>query len=428
MSLRESSGPARARGRLITAGAAALVLAAGTTTFLATHHSGAAAGRTAASHAAVSHQRPAAARLTAESCSGPAGAAYVAEAGYSAFAAINTANCDILQTYNVGDPQVPGDPGDYNYSSTAEGLVLVGTTLYVADAGADNVGIINTATLNPEDYNPAGEVDVHVGFVPTYVTANPAGTQVWVADTGPQTGAASPSGISILSTATNTVTGDVRLPGGPEQIAFSPDGSRAYVTTAEGLVVISTSSLRAIGLVAGLGDPHGVAVSPDGKTIYVTNTEQGLVDVISAATDRVTGTIGVGQLPWDIVISSDGSTMYVANGNSESVSVISTATRKVTGTITLQGDPDTMALTPDGSQLWVGSLTFDWIFAYSTSTLAEVGAANLGAPYPQGGDGDEPTGIVLTGTPSPGSDAAVKAALNVPGAKSAASASNAPRS
>jgi YVTN family beta-propeller protein len=419
MSLRESSSPARARHRLITAGAAALVLASGATAFLTTHHS--AGAGSPASHPAASQRRPAAARLTAESCSGPAGAAYVAEAGYSAFAAINTANCDILQTYNVGDPQVPGDPGDYNYSSTAEGLVLVGSTLYIADAGGDNVGIIDTSTLNVSDYNPPGEVDVHVGFVPTYVTANPAGTQVWVADTGPQTSPASPSGISILSTATNKVTGQLKVPGGPQQIAFSPDGSRAYVTTAQGLVVVSTRTLHVITVIKGLGDPHAVAVSPDGKTAYVTNTVQGLVEVISTATDRVTGTIRVGQLPWDIVISADGSTMYVANGNSESVSVISTATRKVTGTITLQGDPDTMALTPDGSQLWVGSLTFDWIFAYSTSTLAEVGAANLGAPYPQGGDGDEPTGIVLTGTPSPDASSAVKAPLNVPGAKSSTS-------
>jgi YVTN family beta-propeller protein len=396
---------------MLTAGAAAIVLAAGTAAAVATHHSGATHDFAATRHRA-SMSIPA--RLVASSCTGPAGAAYVAEAGYDAFAAINTANCDILQTYNVGDPQVPGDPGDYNYSSTDEGVVIHGDTLYFADAGGDNVGIIDTATLNPEDYNPPGEVDVHVGFVPTDLTLNPAGTQLWVADSGPQTGPQSPSGISILSTATNTVTGHLYLPGGPQQIAFSPDGSTAYVTTSAGLTVIDTSNLHVITVIQGLGDPHAVAVTPDGRTIYVSNTNKGLVDVISAATNRVTGTIGVGQLPWDIVISSDGSTMYVANPDSNSVSVIDTATNKVTNTISVQGDPDTMALTPDGSQLWVATLTYDWIFAYSTSNLSEVGAANLGAPYPNGGDGDEPTGIVLTSTPSPGSDSAAHIKLNEP--------------
>jgi YVTN family beta-propeller protein len=404
-----SNRPVWASRRMVTAGVAAIALAAGAATAVAAHHPG------AAHHDASPAIR---ARLVASSCSGPAGAAYVAEAGYSAFGAINTANCDLIQTYNVGDPQVPGDPGDYNYSSTAEGVAMHGSTLYVADAGGDNVGIIDTANLNPNDYNPAGEVDVHVGFVPTYLTLNPAGTQVWVADTGPQTSAESPSGISILSTATNTVTGQLRLPAGPEQIAFSPDGSRAYVTTSAGLVVIDTSDLHVIKVIYGLGDPHGVAVTPDGSTVYVTNTVDGLVDVISAARDRVTGTIPVGQLPWDIVISSDGGTMYVANPDSNSVSVIDTATNAVTGTISVQGDPDTMALTPDGSQLWVGTLTYDWIFAYSTSTLSQVGATNLGAPYPNGGDGDEPTGIVLTSTPTPGYSASAGSfKLNEPALK-----------
>jgi YVTN family beta-propeller protein len=402
-----SSRPARTRGRVIMAGTAAVALAAGVAAVVASTHHAASTPR---------HLAATPARLVASSCSGPAGAAYVAEAGYSAFAAINTANCDILQTYNVGDPQVPGDPGDYNYSSTDEGVALIGSTLYFADAGGDNVGIIDTTTLNPNDYNPAGEVDVHVGFVPTDLTANPAGTQVWVADTGPQTDPQAPSGISILSTATNTVTGHLRIPGGPQQIAFAPDGSKAYVTTAAGLWVINTANLHVITVIRGLGDPHAVAVSNDGSTVYVTNTDRAVVDVISAAANRVTGTIGVGKLPWDIVISSDGKTMYVANPDSNSVSVISTATDAVTGTISVQGDPDTMALTPDGSQLWVGTLTYDWIFAYSTSTLSQVAAANLGAPYPNGGDGDEPTGIVLTGTPSPGSSSAVKAKQNVPAA------------
>jgi YVTN family beta-propeller protein len=410
MSASESANtrPAWANRRVFTAGAAAVAVAAAVATIGAVTDHGAAAGR--------HHLAATPARLVASSCSGPAGAAYVAEAGYSAFAAINTANCDLVQSYNVGDPQVPGDPGDYNYSSTSEGVVMHGSTLYFADAGGDNVGIIDSATLNPSDYNPAGEVDVHVGFVPTDLTLNPAGTQLWVADTGPQTGPRSPSGISILSTATNTVTGHMRIPGGPQQIAFSPNGSRAYVTTAEGLWVINTANHHVMAVIRGLGDPHSVAVSTDGSTVYVTNTNRGLVDLVNAATDRVTGTVQVGQLPWDIVLSANGSTMYVANPDSNSVSVIDTATNKVTNTISVQGDPDTMALTPDGSQLWVGTLTYDWIFAYSTSNLTQVGSVNLGAPYPNGGDGDEPTGIVLTSTPTPDPSSAANVKENDPAA------------
>src|SRR6202034_1222941 len=114
----------------------------------------------------------------------------------------------------------------------------------------------------------------------------------------------------------------IKLWGGPEQIAFSPNGSTAYVTSAIGLYVISVKHHHQISLVRHLGDPHGVLVSADGSKIYVTNTVAGQVDVISAATDRVIGRIQVGQLPWQIISSSDGSTLYVANPDSNSVSVI----------------------------------------------------------------------------------------------------------
>jgi YVTN family beta-propeller protein len=106
-------------------------------------------------------------------------------------------------------------------------------------------------------------------------------------------------------------------------------------------------------VIHGLGDPHGIAVSPDGSTVYVTNTADNVVEVIDAATAKVTGTIPVGQLPWGLALSAKGGTLYVADPDSNQVSVISTATDTVTSTISLAGGPDTLALTPDGSQLWI---------------------------------------------------------------------------
>jgi YVTN family beta-propeller protein len=153
----------------------------------------------------------------------------------------------------------------------------------------------------------------------------------------------------------------------------------------------------------GLGSPQGVAVSPDGKTVYVTNTVQGLVDVISAATNRVTGTIRVGQLPWQLALSSNGGTLYVANGDSDSVSVIATASGKVTGTISDPGDPVSVGLTPDGSELWVGGLTSGIVSVFDTSNDSLVGTFNVGyGGAANAGDGEEPTGIVLTSTPPVG--------------------------
>jgi YVTN family beta-propeller protein len=395
MLLRQSSGR-RTRRLALVAGSAAVLVAVGTAGYLAAGPSGPAA------HPAAPHQPVKSAHLAASTCSGPAGAAYIADAGWDGFSAIDTANCKIIQTYNVGDTQVPGDSGDYNYSSTDEAVALSGHTLYFADAGNDMVSVIDAATLDPKNYNPA-ETDIHVGFNPTYLAVNPAGSQLWVADTGPQTSPSSPTALTVISTATDKVIATLPLPSAPAQVAFSPSGATAYVTTAQGLWVFDTATDHVIRVIGGLGDPHGVAVSPDGSTVYVTDTSQGAVKVISSATGRVTGTIGVGQMPWQLVVSAKGSTVYVADPDSDEVSVISTSSGRVTSTIPLAGGPDTLALTPDGSQLWVGGLTSAIVTVLDTANGSVVGTLNLGDAGANSGDGYEPTGMVLTATPTPGS-------------------------
>jgi YVTN family beta-propeller protein len=280
-------GPARPRHRALAAGSAAVVVVAAAAALLA-------AGP--ASHPAARRSPARPAHLAASTCSGPAGAAYVADAGWDGFTAINTANCTITQTYNVGDTPVPGDAGDYNYSSTDEAVAMSGHTLYFADTGSDSVGVIDAATLDPKDYNPA-ETDIHVGFDPGDLAVTPDGSQLWVADTGPQTSPASPAAITVISTAADKVTATLPLPAAPAQIAFAPSGATAYVTTADGLWAYSTATDHVTGIIRGLGDPHGVAVSPDGSTVYVTSTQSGTVAVISAGTGRVTRTITVGPRP-----------------------------------------------------------------------------------------------------------------------------------
>jgi YVTN family beta-propeller protein len=397
MAARESSNSAAtwAKRRVIMAGAAAVVLvAAGTGTALATHHS----VRSAAHGQAGSVK----ARLAASSCTGPAGAAYVAVAGYQAFDAVDTANCDLVQQYNVGDTTVQGNPGDFNYDSTDEGVAISGDTLYFADTGNDTVAVINAADLQVSNYENPAETLIHVGFDPGNLTVTPDGEQVWAADTGPQTGVPSLGGISVISTASDTVTASLRLPADPRNIAFSPSGATAYVTTSEGVFVIDTASLTVVHVIRGLGDPEGVAVSPDGTTVYVTNTVQNLVDVISAATNHVRDTIPVGDLPWQLAISSDGASIYVADGDSNAISVINAASGKVTDTISDPGDPVSLALTPDGSQLWVGGLTSGIVTVFDTATDSLVGSFNVGyGGEPNAGDGEEPTGIALTSTPTP---------------------------
>jgi hypothetical protein len=66
--------------------------------------------------------------------------------------------------------------------------------------------------------------------------------------------------------------------------------------------------------------------------------------------------------------------------------------------------PDTLGLTPDGSQLWVGGLTSGIVSVFDTANDSLVGTFTVGyGGEANDGDGEEPAGIVLTSTPTPGS-------------------------
>jgi YVTN family beta-propeller protein len=348
--------------------------------------------------------QPASARLSASSCTGPAGAAYIALPGYQAFDAVNSANCALVQQYNVGDGLTPNTgTTDFNYDSSDEGVALSNDTLYFADTGNDTLAIVPIADLTVKNYENPTETLVPVGQDPEAVAVTPDGGQAWVADTGPQTGEPTLGQISVVSTATDKVTSTLNLPvTDPRAIAFSPSGSVAYVTTGAGLVVVNTATVKVTGFIPGLGDPEGVAVSPNGKSVYVTNTAQNVVDVIGAGTNRVVSAIPVGQMPWQLAVSSDGSTIYVADGDSNAVSVINAAAGKVTATISDAGDPVSVALTPDGSELYVGGLTSGVVSVFSTSDDSLIGTFNVGyGGAANAGDGEEPTGIALTATAAP---------------------------
>ena len=152
-----------------------------------------------------------------------AGAAYVADPGYQAFSAVNTATCAIVQTYNVDDLAVPGDPGDYNYTGSDPGIAMSGSELWFAVAATDNVAAIDSATLDPSNYSPA-ETLVHVGYMPEALAATPDGSQVWVVDSGPQTSTSTLWGVSVIDTSSDTVTRHFNLVGDPTDVAFSPNG------------------------------------------------------------------------------------------------------------------------------------------------------------------------------------------------------------
>jgi YVTN family beta-propeller protein len=92
--------------------------------------------------------------------------------------------------------------------------------------------------------------------------------------------------------------------------------------------------------------PMGVVVSPDGKLVYVSTGRGGTVEVLDAATNKVTGSVKVGARPWGIALTPDGKKLYSANGPSNDVSVVDTKSLEVTGTVPVGKIPWGVAIAP----------------------------------------------------------------------------------
>ena len=79
---------------------------------------------------------------------------------------------------------------------------------------------------------------------------------------------------------------------------------KAYVTNANAgtVSVIDTATNTVSATVAVGNQPFGVAITPDGTKAYVANQNAGTVSVIDTATNTVSATVAVGSVPVGIAI------------------------------------------------------------------------------------------------------------------------------
>ena len=211
-----------------------------------------------------------------------------------------------------------------------------GRYLYLLDYNGGAVRVLDTATDTLGDPIPVDR--------PNDVVFSPDGSRAYVV-----------SGNDELETFTVIRTADqsvVRLATGPvdREVVFSPDGSRAYLVSYDGTVTVIdvandvVSTTYAVAPQAVRPGPH-----PDGTRAYVVhvNDEYGTAGIVTGL-DTATGattTIAVGDRPYAPILSADGRRVYATNNFSGTVSVIDTADDTVVTTVPGYGEA---RLTPDG--------------------------------------------------------------------------------
>lgn len=212
-----------------------------------------------------------------------------------------------------------------NATSSAATVTLTGTPAANARAyvpywngSAVKVAILDTLTGNQISTVSGGLS----GQAVTDMVVSPDGNFAYLCYGGANT-------IGIIPTATNVVyeyvSDPLSLLNNPYTMAISPNGTKGYVCNLYGNTVsivnlnnaIPTTYRQVIGNVTAgsfpFNAPDTLAFTPDGTRAYVVNSVSKTVSMINVSTDTVTAQMSFGATgtPTDIIISPDGSYAYV---------------------------------------------------------------------------------------------------------------------
>lgn len=270
-------------------------------------------------------------------------------------------------------------------SSAVHGIDIApdGETLWVGGSLGDDpikgtLTVINTASNTIEEVvSPGLGSASHFAFTPD-------GKEIWIAST-------STNLVWVVDTATRRVTAAIPLavpeqqqrpePGddwtaslaekqiiGLNEVAISPDGSRAYAvgpTTSE-LYAIDVKNRRVLKSAPAGRRAHGVAVSPNGKEVWIADWA-GMVSVFDAATLQPLASIQVaatgGELQRGanhVAFSRDGRRAYVSSISD--IAVIDAPGRRVLTRMAVGQEPHEFSLE-------------DWVALSATIDTAAIRAA-----------------------------------------------------
>ncbi|MBI3798420.1 MAG: YncE family protein [Deltaproteobacteria bacterium] len=262
--------------------------------------------------------------------------------------------------------------------------------LYVTNGTSNTVSVISP-TSDP-DTNPT-VATIKVGKGPRGAAVSPDGARVYVCNFNSNT-------LSVISTATNTVTDTINVGDGPWAVAVTPDGTKVYVVNAldNSVSVVNAATKKVQTLIKDnrISQPQDIALAPDGKQGYVTNYGGNSVAVLDLNTNKVVDVVLVGKGPDGVAVSPDNTKVYVVNygtndvdGNS--VTVLDRASNTVTGTVQVQLQPTKVAVSPDSTKAYVSNSVSGTISVINTSDLTIEDTITVGGDPPT-----QPEGLVVT--------------------------------
>ena len=343
-----------------------------------------------------------------------------------------------IQIHGVND--LPSAQDDALATNEDREIVLAPAALLANDTDVDGDSVAFTAVSNPHDgavwlsspttgLTVTGLYDITSGYF-SESAVTPDGKTLYV------TGGNSSNLVTVVDVATRQVLRTITLPGSQSAraIAITPAGSpypkRAYIGRFDGPIDIldlepTSPTYHTVVKsitdwdVFGSGRPDVIAFTPDGSKVYVSNEScPNPVTAISAATENVLSRINLASLGYwqaastGLAVSPDGTRVYVQfQFDSGGIAVIDTATNTPLRKISLSANGSRIAVTPDGRRAytveWNNSvLVLDLVNNVQVKTIPIIGGGHWVGISPDGkrllvGEGSSNSQVIDTDPQSP---------------------------
>ena len=238
------------------------------------------------------------------------------------------------------------------------GAAITFTAHHTQTAGSANLGSAGPANPAPPPATvpaslavPNRTASIPAPPAPGFVAIAPGGQFAWVTSLSART-------VTVLDLATKSQVASIPIPQAPPRfVAFSADGSRAFVsayTDDDGVNIVAMIDTRAAAVTTTIPvdrRPYALAVSPDQRTLWVPSHDTAQIDLINIASASITRRVQVAPNPhW---VAFDAGRAYVTDHESNLVTVLDAGTAAQVAIIPVGPSPHSLAVSPDGSRIAV---------------------------------------------------------------------------
>ena len=245
-----------------------------------------------------------------------------------------------------------------------------GRFLYVEDFALNKISVIDTDPQSPS-YHTVVDVITSSTFNSVDKPAiTPDGSKLFWTNQY--------DGVSVIDPSINQVVNTIVGQGNTDGAAVSPDGAKLYVVTSQpGIDIMDVATEQYVSSIALTGHQNGgiVKFTPDGSKAYVSNilaAPAGVIFVIDAINDNVSGVVGGFDLPARLDMTADGKYLIVPERPANRISILDTQTDTVVQTIDDVPGPAFAVLSPDNTHLYVSNQYNGNVTVYSTNRAMQV--------------------------------------------------------